>query len=88
MIHVNKIKIGSNSPFVLIAGPCVIENEKITMNTAEEIKKITGDLNIPSFSNQVIKKPTGQTSTPLAGFILRKHLKFYKKLRKNFLFLY
>ena len=30
----------------LIAGPCVIENEEITLHIAREIKKITTSLNI------------------------------------------
>ena len=31
----------------LIAGPCVIENEEITFETAERLKAICADLNIP-----------------------------------------
>ena len=37
MVHVKKIQIGGNAPIVLIAGPCVVESEKITLNSAEEI---------------------------------------------------
>ena len=28
VVRVNNIKIGGRNPFVLIAGPCVIENER------------------------------------------------------------
>jgi len=34
MVKLEKFIIGNNSPFVLIAGPCVIESEKITLETA------------------------------------------------------
>ena len=47
MIEVNEIKIGANLPFVLIAGPCVVENEEVIVTTAGEIKEITSKLNIP-----------------------------------------
>ncbi len=47
IVKVNQIKIGGNNPFVLIAGPCVIENRQMAINTASEIKKITSRLKIP-----------------------------------------
>ncbi|MCK5542797.1 MAG: 3-deoxy-8-phosphooctulonate synthase [Desulfobacterales bacterium] len=34
-------------PFLLIAGPCVIEDYNTTFNTAKTLKKITRELNIP-----------------------------------------
>jgi len=42
----NKINIGGNSRFVLIAGPCAIESEEMTMQVAAELKEICADLNI------------------------------------------
>ena len=45
-ITVGNISIGSSSPFVLIAGPCVIENVETTLKTAEALKEITGRLNL------------------------------------------
>ncbi len=33
--------------FLLLAGPCVIEGEKITFETAKKLKEITSELNIP-----------------------------------------
>ena len=42
-----KVTIGGNQPFVLIAGPCVIESEQLVMETAEKLKEITTKLEIP-----------------------------------------
>jgi 2-dehydro-3-deoxyphosphooctonate aldolase (KDO 8-P synthase) len=56
MIIIENIKIGSGSPFVLIAGPCVIENEEITLQTADEIKIITDELRIPFIFKSSYKK--------------------------------
>ena len=41
-----RFTIGGGRPFVLIAGPCVIENETMVMHTAETLKRICNDLNI------------------------------------------
>ena len=56
MIEIKKVKLGSNLPFVLIAGPCVVENEKITFSTAEQIKSITSKLGIPFIFKSSYKK--------------------------------
>ena len=48
-----QIKVGKNvilandKPFVVIAGPCVIESEKHVLRLAENLKKITSELKIP-----------------------------------------
>jgi len=56
MIELKNVKLGSNLPFVLIAGPCVVENEKITFSAAERIKKITTRLGIPFIFKSSYKK--------------------------------
>lgn len=47
MIKLKDIEIGGNAPLVLIAGPCVIENEEITFTTAKSVKEICSRLEIP-----------------------------------------
>jgi len=46
-INVRGIPIGGNRPFVLIAGPCVIESESATLEAASRLKQITSELGIP-----------------------------------------
>ncbi len=46
-IAVNGIVMGGNSPLVLIAGPCVIEDEDATLAIARDLKEITDSLGIP-----------------------------------------
>lgn len=53
---IDEINIGNNSPFVLIAGPCVVENEEITFTTAKAIKEITTELGIPFIFKSSYKK--------------------------------
>jgi len=46
MIEIKNIKIGSGAPLALIAGPCVIENEKITLEIAQQLAGLSSKLNI------------------------------------------
>lgn len=46
-IEVGRVKIGGNSPLVLIAGPCVIESRNSALYHAERLQDITFRLNIP-----------------------------------------
>jgi 2-dehydro-3-deoxyphosphooctonate aldolase (KDO 8-P synthase) len=55
-ITLNQIVIGDNNPFILIAGPCVVENEKMILETAEAIKKITSEVGIPFIFKSSFKK--------------------------------
>jgi 2-dehydro-3-deoxyphosphooctonate aldolase (KDO 8-P synthase) len=40
-VHVNSVTIGGDRSLVLVAGPCVIEGEEITLRIAERIKETT-----------------------------------------------
>jgi 2-dehydro-3-deoxyphosphooctonate aldolase (KDO 8-P synthase) len=56
MIEIGNVKVGGTLPFVLIAGPCVVENEDITLFTAEQIKIVTTKLGIPFIFKSSYKK--------------------------------
>jgi 2-dehydro-3-deoxyphosphooctonate aldolase (KDO 8-P synthase) len=40
-------EVGLNQPLFLIAGPCVIESRQLALDTAGQLKEITGKLGIP-----------------------------------------
>ncbi len=46
-VRTGDIRIGNGCPLVLIAGPCVIENEEIVFEIASFLKKLTHNLDIP-----------------------------------------
>jgi 2-dehydro-3-deoxyphosphooctonate aldolase (KDO 8-P synthase) len=46
-VQLGKIAFGGNRPFVLIAGPCVIETRASTIKMAGELVKLTRRLGIP-----------------------------------------
>ena len=46
-IRLDNYLIGGDAPFVLIAGPCVIEDEEKTRDIAAFLKNLTSELDIP-----------------------------------------
>ncbi len=46
-IRLGKWKVGENNPLLVIAGPCVIEDESTTVAIARELKEIQQRLNLP-----------------------------------------
>ncbi len=47
IVKVGNVTFGGNGPFVLIAGPCVIEDRKSTLKMASDLAKLTRRLKIP-----------------------------------------
>ena len=67
MVKINNIEIGNNKPFVLIAGPCVVENENMILETAGEIKKIAEELSIPFIFKSSYKKANRTSGNTFTG---------------------
>ena len=61
---------GKSKPFVLIAGPCVIENDSHPLFMAEKIKIICDKLNIPFiFKSSFDKFKPSSIKSPWIGII-------------------
>lgn len=50
--------------FFLLAGPCVIEGEKMALEIAEKAVELTSRLDIPYVSREAIARRTGRASIP------------------------
>lgn len=83
MVKINEIEIGNNKPFVLIAGPCVVENEKMILETAGEIKKITKELNIPFIFKSSYKKANRTSGNTFTGIGDNEALGILAKAKEN-----
>jgi 2-dehydro-3-deoxyphosphooctonate aldolase (KDO 8-P synthase) len=46
-IQISNFKLGGSNPLLIIAGPCVIENEDIVFSTAGRLKDICAELVLP-----------------------------------------
>ena len=83
-IRLDGIVIGGDAPFVLIAGPCVIEDEAKTMAIADDLKKLTGRLQIPFIFKASYDKANRTSLGSYRGPGLREGLQILEKVKKNF----
>lgn len=80
-IKINEIRIGNSNPLLLIAGPCVIESERESYNTAKRLKEITAELNIPLIFKSSYDKANRTSIDSPRGPGLKKGLKILKKIK-------
>jgi 2-dehydro-3-deoxyphosphooctonate aldolase (KDO 8-P synthase) len=82
-IQVQNIGIGNNKPFVLIAGPCVIESEASTLEAATRLKKITTDLGIPFIFKSSYDKANRSSLKSFRGPGLREGLRILGRVARE-----
>lgn len=80
-VSVSDIQIGGNAPLALIAGPCVIENEAATLRAAEQLKKITSELDIPFVFKSSYDKANRSSVRAYRGPGLKEGLRILRKVR-------
>jgi len=81
-IQVGGVRIGGKtSPFVLIAGPCVIESEEHVLRMAELLKSLTTDLSIPFIFKASFDKANRSSRFSFRGPGLQKGLEILQQVR-------
>ena len=75
--------IGGRNPLALIAGPCVIESEKITRDIAEKLKRITEDLGVPFIFKSSYDKANRSAIQSFRGPGLKEGLKILQKIKTD-----
>ena len=80
-IAIGPISIGGQNPLALIAGPCVIESEKIALEIAEKLKRITADLNVPFIFKASYDKANRTSIKSFRGPGLNDGLKILQKIK-------
>jgi 2-dehydro-3-deoxyphosphooctonate aldolase (KDO 8-P synthase) len=83
IVEVNGIKIGKGQPLVLIAGPCVIESEKLSIEVAEKIKKITEKFKVQYIFKSSYDKSNRSSVENYRGPGLKEGLKILAKVKKE-----
>src|SRR3989441_12340119 len=71
-IEIAGIKVGEGLPHLVIAGPCVIEDAGLVMETAKELKRITGDLKLPFIFKSSYDKANRSSGQSFRGQGLKK----------------
>lgn len=70
--------------FFLLAGPCVIENEEMALDIAEELLKTTSSLNIPFAFKGSYRKANRSRLDSFTGIGDEKALKILRKVKETF----
>ena len=70
-VRIGDVTLGGGAPLVLIAGPCVIENENHTMFMARELFRITQQLQVPLIFKASFDKANRTSAKSSKRFVLK-----------------
>jgi len=81
MMKLCGFEVGLDRPLFLIAGPCVIESEQLALDTAGQLKDITGRLGIPFIYKSSFDKANRSSHQSYRGPGLEEGLKILEKVK-------
>ena len=76
-------QVGIDQPFFLFAGPCVIENEAMALETAAALKDITDKLNIPFVYKSSFDKANRSSMESFRGLGIEEGLRILEKVKNE-----
>ncbi len=76
-------EVGLVRPFFLIAGPCVIESEKLALETATELRGIADKLGVPFIYKSSFDKANRSSHQSFRGPGLEEGLKILEKVKSE-----
>ncbi|MDC0475656.1 3-deoxy-8-phosphooctulonate synthase [Methylophilaceae bacterium] len=76
--------VGIDQPLFLIAGPCVIESEDMTLRVAEELKSVSIKLGIPFIFKSSFDKANRSSNSTFRGFGMEEGLRILEKVKAQF----
>ena len=82
IVRLGKISIGEGRPLVLIAGPCVVENEKSALRHAQAIQKIAARLKIPYIYKSSYDKANRSSMSSFRGLGRREGLAILSRVKE------
>ena len=75
--------VGLDQPLFLIAGPCVIESEQMTIDVAGQLKEMTNKLKIPFIFKSSFDKANRSSNKTFRGFGLEEGLRILEAVKKQ-----
>ncbi len=82
-VKIGQIAMGGGRPFVLIAGPCVIETESMALAVAEEIKRIADGLSMPFIYKSSYDKANRTSIDSARGPGIEKGLAILERVKRE-----
>ena len=84
MLSIDKLKHQDSNNFFLMAGPCAIESEEMSMQIAEKIITVTDKLKIPFIFKGSYRKANRSKGSSFTGIGDEKALKILEKIGQTF----
>src|SRR6202165_6218377 len=82
-ITLGSLSLGDGNPLFLIAGPCVIENEKHARMMAEKVAKIAADAGMPYIFKASYDKAHRSSVKAFRGPGLKEGLRILAKIKSD-----
>ncbi|MEK6727635.1 MAG: 3-deoxy-8-phosphooctulonate synthase [Candidatus Omnitrophota bacterium] len=82
-VRIKNIRAGVKGALILIAGPCVIESERLCLDTAKRIIDITSKLNIPYIFKSSFDKANRLSIESFRGPGIKKGLEVLHKVKQR-----
>ncbi|MBN1545358.1 MAG: 3-deoxy-8-phosphooctulonate synthase [Syntrophaceae bacterium] len=80
----DRVAIGGNQTFVLIAGPCVVEDRQGTREIARYLRELTGELGIPFVFKASYDKANRTSVNSYRGPGLAEGLQILREIKEEF----
>lgn len=75
--------VGLDKPFLLLAGPCVVESESMAIETSGYLKEITDELNIPFIYKSSYDKANRTSLSSFRGLGIEEGLRILSEVKKQ-----
>ena len=82
-VRIKNIRVGTRAALILIAGPCVIESERLCLDTAKRIMDITSKLNIPYIFKSSFDKANRLSIESFRGPGIKRGLEVLHKVKQQ-----
>jgi 2-dehydro-3-deoxyphosphooctonate aldolase (KDO 8-P synthase) len=83
-VNVGPVTFGGTKPLTLIAGPCAIEDENLTLRIAEGLKEITHDLGCQFVFKASYDKANRTSVTSFRGLGVERGLRVLERVNREF----
>ena len=83
VVRIGDVEIGDGRPLALIAGPCVIESEELTLEVAGRVKELAADLGVPFIFKSSYLKDNRLSPGSHAGPGLESGLRVLERVRSE-----
>jgi 2-dehydro-3-deoxyphosphooctonate aldolase (KDO 8-P synthase) len=83
LIRIGNFKVGGNAPLFLIAGPCVIESQRLTLQIAQELKRICARVGIGLIFKASFDKANRSSLDSYRGPGLKKGLQILARVKSE-----